>query len=356
MAIYHLSVKICGRGRGIGGSDQSPIASSAYQSGQKLFNERDGETKNYGRKERIVAQGLELAKNFPDGWNREKLWNEVEQSEKNKNAQLFRRWEMALPCELTKEQNIELAKNFIEKNFVREGMCADWAIHIDPKSKNPHLHVMTTLRGMDTNQTWQPKKIKQYILDENGKKQYDRKSKTYKCQTIPTHDWDSKDFLKKIRTAWADQTNFALRKAWEKYKNEKNPPPVPQITEKSYKALAKTNRIYNHLKPTKHRGRSLKYDNKEITEHNEKIIRSHMRDCWRILASGGRFKTNPIAKIKASGFPSKRLKEMLKDERNNVAIEVRKMGKSSLKLELNWDLLTESEKIEKAYKQAQLDL
>ncbi|MBO6305267.1 MAG: MobA/MobL family protein, partial [Selenomonadaceae bacterium] len=137
MASYHLTVKICGRGRGIGGSDQSPIAAAAYQSGEKLYNEKDGEYKNYGRKERIVTQGLILADNFPPDWGREKLWSEVEKSEKNKNAQLYRKWEMALPQELSQEQNIKLAKDFIKKYFVNEGMCADWAIHYDSKNQNP---------------------------------------------------------------------------------------------------------------------------------------------------------------------------------------------------------------------------
>ena len=357
MAIYHLAVKVCGRGRGIGGSDQSPVASSAYQSGEKLFNERDGLVKNYGRKERIVAQGLILAENFPQEWTREKLWNEVEKSEKNKNAQLYRKWEMALPKELSAEENINLAKKFIEKNFIENGMCADWAIHVDPENNNPHLHVMTTVRSMDADHNWQQKKRKEYILGANGKKQYDKKTKTYKCKTVSTTNWDRKDFLQQIRKAWADETNLALRKAWSvKYKNEKNPPPVPKITEKSYKTLAKKYKIYGHLKPTKHRGQSLKYDNKDILARNEKTIRTYMRDCWRLVASGRKFMQNPIAKIKASGFSNEKLKTMLREEQQNVAMEVKKLGVGGLRLEINSDLLNESEKIEIAYKNAGRDL
>ena len=346
MAIYHLSVKICGRGRGIGGSDQSPIASAAYQSGEKLYNEKDGEIKNYGRKERIVAQGLMLAKNFPQDWDRERLWNEVERAEKNKNAQLYRKWEMALPTELSDEQNIEFAKKFVKKYFVRKGMCADWAIH---GGKNPHLHVMTTVRGMDQNHQWQPKKRKEYILDFDGQKQYDKKTKTYKCTTKSTNDWHTKDFLHKIRKAWADEQNTALKQAG--YKS--------RVSEKSYKDLAKNNQLYHYLRPTKHRGQSLKYDNQTEMAHNEKIIRTYIRDGLRHYHKHGNIKimkkiTHDCANI--AGFNSKRIQNIVDVEKENLKNALKKIGTDALKPEINWELLSEYERADLTYKQSGYDL
>ena len=354
MAIYHLSAKICGRGRGIGGSDQSPVAASAYQSGQKLYNEKDGEYKNYGRKERILAQGLILAKNFPQEWTREKLWNEVEAAEKNKNAQLFRRWEMALPRELTQDENIKLATEFIQKYFVAGGMCADWAIHNDPDGKNPHLHVLTTVRSMGENHQWQPKKIKQYILDENGEKQYDKKTKTYKCKTISTTDWDNKDFLVRIRKAWAREQNLALEKAGKNVR----------VTEKSYRDLGAKNQLYRFLRPTKHRGQSLKYDNATETEHNEKIIRAYMRDACRTYYRCRAKNPNTqigekISKIclgiKSAGFAPERLKKIFNEENEKIKLNVKKIGRDALRPEINWALLSEYERQDLAYKQAGRD-
>lgn len=345
MAIYHLSVKICGRGRGIGGSEQSPVAASAYQSGEKLYNERDGEEKNYGRKERIVAQGLILAKNFPPNWDREKLWNEVERVEKNKNAQLYRKWEMALPQELTQEQDIKLAENFIKDYFVKNGMCADWAIHYDAEGKNPHLHIMTTLRSMNENHEWLSKKKKEYILDANGNKQYDKKTKTYKCKTIPTHNWDKKEFLQSIRKAWADEQKAGRKE---------------RVTEKSYKDLGAKNQLYKFLHPTKHKGRSLKYDNVDEMAHNEKIIRTYMRDAlrmyFRVKNPNIREKVLDFSKIKVAGFAREKLKSMFKEESESVKGELKKLGKDSLQLEINWDLLSEYERQEIAYKQSWRDL
>ena len=78
MAIAYFRASICG-----GGS--SPVAAAAYQAAQKLRDETDNRTKDYSRKEEVVATGIELPDNAPaDFADREKLWNAVQQYE---NAQ-----------------------------------------------------------------------------------------------------------------------------------------------------------------------------------------------------------------------------------------------------------------------------
>jgi len=57
------------------------------------------------------------------------LWNAVEKIEKAKNSQLAREIEIALPVELTKEENINLVREYVNRHFVAAGMCADIAIH-----------------------------------------------------------------------------------------------------------------------------------------------------------------------------------------------------------------------------------
>ncbi|MEK4948695.1 MobA/MobL family protein, partial [Carnobacterium sp. FSL W8-0810] len=83
MAIYHVSAKIISRSKG-----QSAISSAAYRSGEKLYSERYNETKFYRRDIQPVTFILKPT-HAPD-WclNRERLWNEVENYEKSKNAQL----------------------------------------------------------------------------------------------------------------------------------------------------------------------------------------------------------------------------------------------------------------------------
>ena len=73
------------------------------------------------------------------------LWNAVERVEKAKNSQLAREIQIALPVELSEMQNIHLVREYVKKNFVEHGMCADIAIH-DDKTGNPHAHIMLTMR------------------------------------------------------------------------------------------------------------------------------------------------------------------------------------------------------------------
>ena len=90
----------------------------------------------------------------PEWKDREQLWNAVEAAEKTKDSRLAREFVVALPIELDKDSNISLLQNFIQKNFVDMGMCADFAIH-DTDGHNPHAHILLTVRPLNENGTWQ---------------------------------------------------------------------------------------------------------------------------------------------------------------------------------------------------------
>ena len=63
-----------------------------------------------------------------------------------------------LPVELSKEDWIELLRQYIRDNFVSEGMCADFSIHDPtPPGHNPHVHIILTVRPLDENGRWQHK-------------------------------------------------------------------------------------------------------------------------------------------------------------------------------------------------------
>lgn len=125
MAIYHCAVKIISRSSG-----RSSVGAAAYRAGEKLENERDGRTHDYTRKDGVVHTEIMTPDNAPE-WakDREKLWNEVEKAEKSIDAQLCREVEVALPTELTPEQQKELVRDYVKDNFVDRGMIADVAIH-----------------------------------------------------------------------------------------------------------------------------------------------------------------------------------------------------------------------------------
>lgn len=53
----------------------------------------------------------------------------MEEVETAKDSRLAREFVVALPIELSREQQIELLQDFIREQFVADGMCADAAIH-----------------------------------------------------------------------------------------------------------------------------------------------------------------------------------------------------------------------------------
>lgn len=207
MAIYHCTCKIISRGQG-----RSAVGAAAYRSGEKLYNEYDGIEHDYTKKGGVVYSEIMLCENAPKEYqDRQTLWNAVEQIEKSSKAQLAREYEVALPVELSREEQIKLVRDFAKENFVDNGMCVDFSIH-DKEDGNPHAHIMLTTRPIEKDNSWGVKQKKEYILDKNGQKQYDKKKQTYKCKTVKTTNWDSKEFLQRSRESWAEKINQELEK------------------------------------------------------------------------------------------------------------------------------------------------
>ena len=143
MASYHLSAKIIARSSG-----RSVVAAAAYRSRSNIKDERRGLTFDYSRKKDLAHSEILLPEHAPDRFkNRPTLWNEVEQTERRHDAQLAREIELALPAELTFEQNKELVREFVKTNFVDQGMIAD--INIHTKKDNPHAHILLTTREVN---------------------------------------------------------------------------------------------------------------------------------------------------------------------------------------------------------------
>lgn len=143
--------------------------------------------------------------------DRSTLWNAVEEVEKAKNSQLAREIEISLSNELSLEQNIALARNFVRQTFVEKGMCADLCIHNPTREQtNIHAHIMLTMRPINEDGTWGEKQKKEYILDRNGNKIYDKKKRQYKCKSVSTTDWNSREKAEERRSAWSEFLNNAL--------------------------------------------------------------------------------------------------------------------------------------------------
>ena len=186
MAIYHCSVQVIGRNAG-----RSSVAAAAYRAGEDLVNEYDGIEHDFTKKNWVKHTEIILPDNAPSEYSdRSTLWNAVEMSEKSKDAQLCREFELALPIEFTREQQIELAEQFARDKLVSQGMIVDIAIHNPPVMNdrhqpidkdgnptkdiskmqfiNPHAHIMATMRPMDEKGKWLPKSKTEYLCIKDG--------------------------------------------------------------------------------------------------------------------------------------------------------------------------------------------
>ena len=253
MAIYHLETKVVSRGNG-----RSAVAASAYLSCSKMLNDYDGVQHDFTRKKGLVWQDVLLPEFAPPEWkDRSVLWNAVEKNEKTKDSRLAREFVPALPIELTPAQWQELLTDFIQNNFVADGMCADVAVHDPyPPGHNPHAHIMVTVRPVDEKGNWQYKTEKEYLCVRNGEERgftaaefkaaqadgwekqypykvgrkkvylppseaekhgYERvskypKSTKYGRQNPISERWNSEEQLVQWRKAWADAANRYLER------------------------------------------------------------------------------------------------------------------------------------------------
>lgn len=150
MAIYHFSVKNISRAQG-----RSAVACAAYRSGEKLIDERQGKEQDYTKK-----TGVELTRIYaPIGTNAElldrgQLWNAVEKTERRKDANLAREFEIALPQELNKAEREKLVDELCNKIVERHSVIVDAAIHAPhtdsgSDERNYHAHIMFTGRHID---------------------------------------------------------------------------------------------------------------------------------------------------------------------------------------------------------------
>ena len=180
MAIYHLSAKVISRAAG-----SSALAAAAYRSASRLADERLGRDHDCTRKSGVIHSEVLLPDGAPAEFaDRERLWNAVEAGEVRKDAQLAREVEFAIPREMSEDQGVALAREFVQREFVDQGMIADLNVHWDHGADGlvkPHAHVMLTMR-------------------EVGQEGFGRK----------VRDWNRTERLQVWRERWADHVNARL--------------------------------------------------------------------------------------------------------------------------------------------------
>ncbi|RWO61970.1 MAG: Ti-type conjugative transfer relaxase TraA [Mesorhizobium sp.] len=206
MAIAHFSVSIVSRGDG-----RSAVLSAAYRHCAKMEFEREARAIDYTKKEGLLHEEFVLPADAPQ-WARkliadrsvtgavEAFWNKVEAFEKRVDAQLAKDLTVALPLELSAEQNIALFRDFVEQYILAKGMVADWVYHDNPG--NPHIHLMTTLRPL-TEDGFGAKKVA--VIGEDGQPLRNKTGRqVYQLWAGDTQDFNA------FRDGWFERLNHHL--------------------------------------------------------------------------------------------------------------------------------------------------
>ncbi len=183
MAIFRLEAKIFSREK----KGRSVIAAAAYRAGTKLKDEIRDKIFDYARRTKGVIQSAILAPEGAPAWatNSGQLWNTVEAGEKRTDAQLAREFILALPKELSADEQFQTAVAWAKQELVTSGMVAEISLHHPKNGKNPHVHILCTMRKID------------------GDKFSAKKSR----------EWNDVAVLAQQRESWAAAVNAALEKA-----------------------------------------------------------------------------------------------------------------------------------------------
>lgn len=193
MAVYHASMRILSR------STRNTVKAAAYRTGTDIYDAKTGRW-FYHSDKNVLHVELLLPKDAP-AWS-QKLQKEIdadrqkgvqkfsdlmERAEKRKDAQVYREFEFALPSELTNEQNIKLAREFLQDQAAGRGVMTLASFHFDQAggkgNDRPHCHALLVTRR----------------LEENG---FFNKKETA---------WDKKEFLLELREQLSAYINFHLK-------------------------------------------------------------------------------------------------------------------------------------------------
>ncbi|HHV70709.1 MAG: Ti-type conjugative transfer relaxase TraA [Stenotrophomonas sp.] len=205
MAIFHLHAKVLSRATG-----QSAVAAASYRHCAAMTNQTYERSYDFSNKRGNVHSEFAIPANAPD-WAQalanlspvqasEAFWNKVEASENRKDAQFAREMTLALPIEFSREQNIALVREFVEENFSKKGIVADWAYH--EIKGNPHVHIMSALRPL-TDEGFGAKNVR--AVDENGEPKFSKNGHALYRQFA-----GDKELIPALREAWADVQNHHL--------------------------------------------------------------------------------------------------------------------------------------------------
>lgn len=260
MAIFRAATNHISRGKG-----HNVVAAAAYRAGEKLTDTNklnpDAATYDYTKKQGVLAKNIVLPTALSSqgfSINRQELWSSVEEHETTtrsvkgsrlkQTARLAREWLLALPSELSDDENEQLTAEFTQKLADDLEVIGDYCIHkptisdykpkadyiesydpdtqkpeltkvndvkaLEPDDRNIHAHIMFTTRKAEIGAAGELK------LGDKADSEISEKHRQERNLC------NGGDYIKEIRSMWADMVNERLAQHG-----------IAPISHKSYKDL-----------------------------------------------------------------------------------------------------------------------
>lgn len=203
-------MQVIGRSKG-----RSVVAAAAYRAGERLHDDRSGRTHDYRNRRGVERSEILVPDGAPvwvRGIDRETLWNKVEAGEKRKDAQTARELEFMLPREVSPDQRIALARDYMRQAFVAKGAVVDLAWHNKVASdglEHPHCHALITMRPL-ADSGFGPKARHDWVPDPAGRTHAD--GRPVMIESNPD-SWNSVVYFEQCREDWEKLANQALADA-----------------------------------------------------------------------------------------------------------------------------------------------
>lgn len=241
MSLYHLSSKVHGRTKE---SNKTAVSAAAYRNGER-YEGIDGHVSNYSRK-KVDGNSLifpSYVENRPDA---QSLWQMADRAELKKDgtfkdsSRSAREFEFSLMTELTPGQNKYLARDFARYMSDKYGVACNIAFH-HLEGKNPHAHMMYTVRKIEADGTLSEK----------------------------VRELDRKNVLLDARKKWAELATEHLKRAGFDI----------VLSEKSFEEQGIEHEPAKHVNADKyHRAKRLGEELPELVERADKMSRRKSAD------------------------------------------------------------------------------
>lgn len=229
MACPHLKHSIISKSKG-----GSIIASSAYNRREKMFDELENKMKYPHTKagDHVLTKML-LPDGTPSGYtDPSRIWNDLNKIEDDRTG-----YKLIIPFqkELSFEQNLELAIELLNEEYVKKGHPVQIDVHRG-KNGNDHLHAIASDRRL-VNGKWDNRKS-ETIYYKRGTVELDENGKVANPDTaVILTDNDKVDTpkLKRKKLQYDKDGNIIMEKGWQELQYDKDGNPL--LDDKGYPVL-----------------------------------------------------------------------------------------------------------------------